>query len=301
VLRLKASDTEFASASDVTITVNAVTPLNQAPVVNAGMNQTTTMPYNTITLNGAAADDGLPAGSHLIVSWSQVSGPAQATFSVPNAVSTQVTLPVVGSYVLKLTASDGELSSFATVTITVNPQPPANQAPVVNPGPNQTVTLPTDTVTLNGSVQDDGLPEGAVLTIAWSQVSGPGTVTFSAPNQAVTQATFSAAGQYLLQLTANDTEFTVSNQVVITVNPEPPPQGGTVTVQIDPLADGAVITSRTPIVATTSGGASSTWTLEYALDADEDILAQVTLPGPDTLSQALVSGRLIGLPLITIK
>jgi len=86
--------------------------------------------------------------------------------------------------VLKLTASDGELSSLATVTITMNPQPPSNQAPVLSPGPNQSITLPTNTVTLNGSVQDDGFPESSTLTITWSQVSGPGTVAFSAPTQA---------------------------------------------------------------------------------------------------------------------
>jgi hypothetical protein len=282
VLRLKASESQapsgtnplYSSASDVTITVNAATPVNQAPTVNAGMNQTTTMPYNTITLNGAASDDGLPTGSHMIVSWSQVSGPAQVTFSVPNAVTTQVTLPEVGSYVLKLTASDGELSSSSTVTVTVNPQPPANQAPVVNPGPNQTITQPTNSVTLNGSVQDDGRPEGATLTISWSLVSGPGTVTFSSPNQAVTQATFSATGQYLLQITASDTEFTVSNQVVVTVNAQPPPPPGSISVNIDSPEDGAVITSRTPIVATIGSGAAS-WTLEYSPDGDEDILTHI--------------------------
>jgi hypothetical protein len=141
--------------------------------------------------------------------------------------------------VLKLTASDGELSSSATLTVTVNPQPPANQAPVVSPGPNQTITLPTNSVTLNGSVQDDGRPEGATFTITWTQVSGPGTVTFSSPNQAVTQATFSATGQYLLQLTASDTEFTVSNQVVITLNSQPPPPPGNISVNIDSPDDGA--------------------------------------------------------------
>ena len=148
----------------MTITVGGATLVNQAPVVSAGFNQTTTMPYTSVTLNGAAADDGLPQGSHLIVGWTQVSGPAQATFSVPNAVVTQATFPAVGDYLLKLTASDGEFSTSATVTVTMNPQPPLNQAPVLSPGPDQTITLPINFVTLNGSVQDDGLPEGAQLT-----------------------------------------------------------------------------------------------------------------------------------------
>ena len=152
--------------------------------------------------------------------------------------------------------------------------PPANQAPVVSPGPNQTITLPANTVTLNGSVQDDGLPAGSSLSITWSLVSGPGTVTFGDATQAATAATFSAAGQYLLQLTASDTEFTVFNQVVITVNPEPPPTGGSVTVLINSPDDGGTLTSPTQIVATISGGASLTWTVDYSLDADEEILTR---------------------------
>jgi hypothetical protein len=38
--------------------------------------------------------------------------------------------------------------------------------------------------------------------VAWSKVSGPGTVTFTAPANADTNATFSTAGTYVLRLTA---------------------------------------------------------------------------------------------------
>jgi PKD repeat protein len=269
ILRLTANDTQYTMANDVSIAVSGTVPINQGPVVSAGMNQAISLPYDSLTLNGSASDDNLPSGSHLIVSWSQVSGPGQATFSVPNAVRTQVSLPAVGSYVFQLTASDGELSTSATVSVTLNPQHPANQAPVVNAGATQSITLPANSVTLNGSVQDDGQPPGATLLTTWSQVSGPGTVTFSAPNQAVTDATFSAAGVYALQLSAFDSEFTVTSTVTIRVNQAG--GGSGVTVHLDSLADGAVITSPTPIVATISGGA---WTLEYSLDADEELTSR---------------------------
>lgn len=100
------------------------------------------------------------------------------------------------------------------------PTTPQNQPPVVNAGPNQTITLPTNTVTLDGSATDDGLPNNT-LTVSWSKVSGPGTVTFSSPNTATTQATFSTSGVYVLQLTANDTQLSSSSNVTITVNPQP--------------------------------------------------------------------------------
>jgi RHS repeat-associated protein len=95
-----------------------------------------------------------------------------------------------------------------------------NQAPVVNAGPNQTITLPTTSLILDGTATDDGLPNNT-LTISWSKVSGPGTVTFSSPSTATTQATFSASGTYVLQLTANDSQLSTSANVTITVNAEP--------------------------------------------------------------------------------
>ena len=48
-------------------------------------------------------------------------------------------------------------------------------------------------------VTDDG-----AFTTVWSKVSGPGTVTFANATALATTATFSAAGGYILALTAND-------------------------------------------------------------------------------------------------
>jgi hypothetical protein len=80
---------------------------------------------------------------------------------------------------------------------------------VVNAGENQT-TLPAE-ASLSGSIQDDS-NAFSPLTRTWSKLSGPGTVSFGDATQAATTATFSATGQYLLQLTATDTEFTVFNR-----------------------------------------------------------------------------------------
>jgi len=95
---------------------------------------------------------------------------------------------------------------------------PANQAPGVNAGADQTITLPSD-ANLIGTVNDDGLPNppGAVTTI-WSQVSGPGTVAFANAVSVNTTASFSAAGVYVLRLTADDSDLMSSDDVAITVN-----------------------------------------------------------------------------------
>src|SRR5205814_2564411 len=91
-----------------------------------------------------------------------------------------------------------------------------NHAPVVDAGPAQTIIPPANSLTLNGKAIDDGLPGGA-LAVSWSKVSGPGTVTFTNPNAAVTTATFSAAGTYVLRLTGTDSHLTGSSDVTITL------------------------------------------------------------------------------------
>jgi N-acetylneuraminic acid mutarotase len=91
---------------------------NQPPTVNAGMDQTITLP-NSATLTGTVTDDGLPNGT-LTRTWSKVSGPGTVTFGTPTANTTTATFSSAGTYVLRLTASDGALSASDDVTVTVN-------------------------------------------------------------------------------------------------------------------------------------------------------------------------------------
>jgi len=100
---------------------------------------------------------------------------------------------------------------------------PSNQAPTVNAGPNQTITLPAS-ATLTGTVTDDGLPAPpGTVTQSWTRVSGPGTVTFISPTATTTMATFSAAGTYVLRLTASDSALSATDDVTVTVNAANPP------------------------------------------------------------------------------
>lgn len=88
-----------------------------------------------------------------------------------------------------------------------------------------TVILPS-TLPLSGSATDTALPAGNTISLAWSEVSGPGSVAFSAPQQGATTASFSEPGSYQLQLTATDVNGTASAQVTVSVNPQPGTAGG---------------------------------------------------------------------------
>ena len=110
-------------------------PANQAPAVNAGQAQTITS-GSTATLSGTATDDGLPSNT-LTTTWTAVSGPGTVTFANASALNTTASFSAAGSYVLRLTANDGELSSRSDITITVQSStsiPPG--AIVLNPGAN---------------------------------------------------------------------------------------------------------------------------------------------------------------------
>lgn len=80
-----------------------------------------------------------------------------------------------------------------------------NAPPWVDAGPSRTAALaPTSAVvSLAGYVVDDG-QLAATPTLIWSVVSGPGPVTFSNTATAVTNATFTVVGDYVLRLAASD-------------------------------------------------------------------------------------------------
>lgn len=112
---------------------------------------------------------------------------------------------------------EGDSDKQPQFCVTYGISPPQNQGPTVNAGPDQTVTHP-GAVLLDARVSDDGTPDppGAVET-TWTQISGPGTVTFADPAATSTSASFPAVGNYLLRLTADDGEQTTSDDVLITV------------------------------------------------------------------------------------
>src|SRR6185436_20047092 len=100
----------------------------------------------------------------------------------------------------------------------------SNAPPAVAAGPDQEIRLPIQNVSLSGTASDDGLPAGSVLAVHWSAASGPGPIAFSNPDALATSASFTAAGTYVLTLTATDGMFPVSDTLTVTVRVanEPP-------------------------------------------------------------------------------
>jgi hypothetical protein len=96
-------------------------PVNQAPSVSAGTDLSVVLPGSAV-LDGTVSDDGLPASpGRVTTSWSQVSGPGSASFGDVSAVDTSATFSVAGTYVLRLSASDGEATVADEVTVFAAP------------------------------------------------------------------------------------------------------------------------------------------------------------------------------------
>jgi RHS repeat-associated protein len=223
-----------------------------------------------VALSGTATDDGRPTGSTLSTTWSVVSGPAPVRFADSHAASTTATFIDAGTYVLALTATDGTLTTTDTMTVVIRRISPNNKPPVADAGPDQTIQIPEVTA-LVGAATDDGLPLGSAISLTWTQLSGPVPATIVNPTAGFTSVLFAVAGAYVFQLEASDSEMTSSDTVTITVNPEPPLAGSTLSIALSdpgpmPLGAGEYATvvlldaSATPIphfpIRLTSTGAN---------------------------------------------
>ncbi len=193
---------------------------NQRPTVSAGPDQSIVL-GGTATLDGSAADDGLPSGV-LTTSWSQVSGPGAATLSDPARLSTGATFPVAGSYVLRLTATDGALSSSDDVTVTVTsapvPPPPSAAAIRVNAGgpaytdpQGKSWSADTGYAGGNGYTTASAIANTAAPALYQSERwnAGPFTYQFALPNGAYNvtlkfaEIFFTAAGKRVFNVSLN--------------------------------------------------------------------------------------------------
>ena len=183
VFELKATDNNgLSTTAAVTITVDAAPP-HVPPVANAGADQTVTLPFTDITLDGSASYD--VDGTITAYSWVQVSGNRGVTIQGSSQVQPAIYGLTPGTYVFQLTVTDNAgASGSATVTITVDSA--SVQAPVANAGADTTISLPANNVVLDGSGSTD--PGGEALTYQWSQVSGPGLATLGSSGNVTSTA-----------------------------------------------------------------------------------------------------------------
>jgi len=85
-------------------------PTAQGPLIASG---------HGLIVSATVTDDGAP--QPVTLAWSQDSGPGTATFESPTAATSAVTFSTNGTYVLKVTATDGQFTVNDQVTVVVGP------------------------------------------------------------------------------------------------------------------------------------------------------------------------------------
>ena len=101
------------------------------PMVKAGADRDVVLGGKTYlngALKGIGDGDGKASGS---VKWSKESGPGQVTFENADVPVTTATFSAAGDYVLKLTATEGDLASASSLQVKVAEPPPADRLDVV--------------------------------------------------------------------------------------------------------------------------------------------------------------------------
>lgn len=186
-------------------------PVNQAPSVVVTLRDPIGPGQNSGVFLGSVSDDGLPEDGQLSLEWTLADGPAPVEIEFPVADETTITFPGNGLYTIRLTASDGELTRFAEIEVTISLEDPEPTRLEVSP--ESVIVSPTQSVLFSATVFDQfDLPmEGE--TIQWS-VSGGGSID--------SNGTFTAgsvdSGPHTVTATSGDLTGTAS----VTVFNQPP-------------------------------------------------------------------------------
>lgn len=190
----------LGSPNAATITIIENEAVNTAPQISvvspAGAQARVASGSGQFFFDTTVTDDGL-SGLPVTLSWTRVSGAEGVVFSSPFAADTAASFPADGTYVLRLTASDGVLASTQDFTITVGGTPGAGDGPTA------------------GLILRYKFDEGAGTTIADS-VGGNHTVTGHA---GATWTPSGKSGAALDIRSVSGRSFAPTNQTDLNFNP----------------------------------------------------------------------------------
>jgi hypothetical protein len=189
---------------------------NKPPIAVAGPDQVITLPTDSVLLDGRTSSD--PDGSISSYLWTKISGPVSFNILKPSDSITKVRGLITGTYQFELKVTDNSgLSAKDTMRITVDAVVTTNHPPIANAGTDQSITLPTNAVSLDGSGSTD--PENNITNYLWTKISGPSSFNIVNSNAVQTQVTTLIEGVYQFELKVTDGSGLFSKDTVhVTVN-----------------------------------------------------------------------------------
>jgi len=197
-----------------TTLVGSGTPPNQLPVANAGPDKEIRLPLDSVVVTGSGTDAD---GTIVSYAWTKLSGTG-GTIVSPSTATTTIKSLTAGTYQYVLTVTDNNGGTGKdTMQITVDT---AYIPPTVNAGVDKIVTLPVDSVVLNGNATGHGT---TIHALNWTTASGPNSPTIVMTNSNLTATIHGLVqGTYVFALTATDNHgLTSSDSATVTVNAAP--------------------------------------------------------------------------------
>ena len=196
---------------------------NKPPIAKAGLDQVITLPTDSVLLDGNSTSD--PDGKISEWLWTKISGPVSFNIIRSSDSITKVKTLVAGTYQFELKVTDNcGLSAKDTVQVIVNDPSIPNRPPVANAGADQVITLPTNTITLNGNGSSD--PDNNITSYLWKKISGPSSFNIANSNVVQTQVTNLVQGIYQFELKVTDAGGLFSKDTMqVIVNSSPPTTG----------------------------------------------------------------------------
>jgi len=197
-----------------TTLIGSGTPPNQLPVANAGPDKEIRLPLDSVVVTGSGTDADGTISSY---AWTKLSGTG-GTIVSPSSSTTTIKSLTAGTYQFVLTVTDNNGGTGKdTMQIIVDT---AYIPPYVTAGVDKTVTLPVDSVVLNGSATGHGT---TIHILTWTTTSGPNSPTIVMTNSNMTATIHGLIqGTYVFTLTATDNHgLTSSDSATVTVNAAP--------------------------------------------------------------------------------
>lgn len=230
---------------------------NRPPVAMAGADAVTVLPRDSVQLDGSASTD--PDGRVVAYGWRQVDGPAPVSLGQPAAARTAADELTEGVYLFELTVTDdGGAQDRDTVQVTVRRGGGGNQPPLALAGADTTLTLPANTVTLDGRASYD--PDGTITAYRWAKIDGP-SAFINDPAAATTVVGNLFAGVYRFELLVTDNDgLTARDTVQVCVKQDPATSAGACHTANRPLVQARLVSvgqlslARHDIAVASAGG-----------------------------------------------
>ncbi len=206
--------------------VNINFATNEAPVADAGDDQSVDE-LTGIALDGSGTtDDGLPEDpGALTYLWSKVSGPGTVTFADATLAETTCDFSVSGTYVLRLTADDGDLSDSDDVTILVDVIAPTitEISTTETPGTYAAGEVLDIQTEISETIQVTGTPalvchnDGLNKTVTFNYQAGDNSTTLNFRRTALASDAFNSLVPLYIDLNGGSIKDNLGNDLDLTL------------------------------------------------------------------------------------